>query len=129
VYHGPPKKTHDYSMKLFEERGHAATGNYEADDLPMFFDMEMMIRAKGEAQARQVVNLLIAAMAVLEGAITFGVMGTGQAPNRSRHLSRPSIATVTRSRDRQASAVIRQRWCGRATPRGASSFRPFSACW
>ena len=45
MYRGPPKEMHDYSMKLFEQRGHAATGNYVADDVPVFFDMEIMIRA------------------------------------------------------------------------------------
>ena len=72
VYRGPRKEMHDFSMKLFEERGHAATGNYVSDDEPVFFDMEIMIRAKGHAQAQRALNLLVAAMAVLEGSITFG---------------------------------------------------------
>ncbi|WP_257169705.1 hypothetical protein [Bradyrhizobium sp. SRS-191] len=72
LYRGPLKEMHDFSMKLFEERGHAATGNYVSDDVPVFFDMEIMIRAPGPAQAQRAVNLLISAMAVLEGSITFG---------------------------------------------------------
>lgn len=72
VYRGPLKEMHDYSMKLFEERGHAATGNYESDDLPVFFDMEIMIRAQKPPEAHRALNLLVSAMAVLEGSITFG---------------------------------------------------------
>jgi hypothetical protein len=72
VYRGPPNEMHDYSMKLFEQRGHAATGNYESDAMPVFFDMEIMIRAQKLAQAQQAMNLLVPAMAVLEGSITFG---------------------------------------------------------
>jgi hypothetical protein len=62
---------HDYSTKLFEQRGHEAIGNYVSDDLPVFFDMEIMIRAQKSAQAQQAMNLLVSAMAVLEGSITF----------------------------------------------------------
>jgi hypothetical protein len=51
VYHGPPNEMHDYSMKLFEQRGHAATGNYGSDKVPLFFDMEIMIRAQKLAHA------------------------------------------------------------------------------
>jgi hypothetical protein len=98
VYRGPPKKMHDYSMKLFEERGHAATGNYESDDLPMFFDMEIMIRAKGEVQAQQAMNLLIAAMAALEGSITFGPepftmepRGAGATSNTKSYMTRTGL--------------------------------------
>ena len=71
VYRGPPKKIHDYSMKLFEERGHAATGDYVSDDVPVFFDMEIMIRAQKAAQAQQAMNLLVSSIAVLDGSITF----------------------------------------------------------
>jgi hypothetical protein len=71
VCRGPPKEIHDYSMKLFEERGHAATGNYMSDDVPVFFDMEIMIRAQRPAQAQQAMNLLVSSIAVLEGSITF----------------------------------------------------------
>ena len=72
VYHGPPNEMHDYSMKLFEQRGHAATGNYVSNAVPVFFDMEIMIRAQQLARAQQAMNLLVSAMAVLEGSITFG---------------------------------------------------------
>jgi hypothetical protein len=72
VYRGLPKEMQDYSMKLFEQRGHAATGNYVSDDVPVFFDMEIMIRAQRPAQAQQAMNLLGSAIAVLEGSITFG---------------------------------------------------------
>ena len=50
-----------------------------------------------------------------------------QIPNRSRHASRPSIATVGRGRDRQPSTLIRNRWVSRATPSGASDPRPLSS--
>ena len=39
--------------------------------MPVFFDMEVMIRARGMRQAQQAMNLLVAAIAVLEGSITF----------------------------------------------------------
>lgn len=58
MYRGLPKEMQDYSMKLFEQRGHAATGNYVSDDVPVFFDMEIMIRAQRPAQAQQAMNLL-----------------------------------------------------------------------
>jgi hypothetical protein len=70
LYRGPPETMHDYSMKLFEQRGHAATGNYISDDMPVFFDMEIMIRAQKSAQAQQAMNLLVSAIAVLQGSIT-----------------------------------------------------------
>jgi hypothetical protein len=71
VYRGPPNEIHDYSMKLFEERGHPATGNYTSDEVPVFFDMEIMIRAQKPAQAQQAMNFLVSAIGVLEGSITF----------------------------------------------------------
>jgi hypothetical protein len=71
VYRGLQNGMHDYSMKLFEQRGHAPTCNYVADDVPVFFDIEIMIRARKSAQAQQAVNLLGSAIAVLDGAITF----------------------------------------------------------
>ncbi len=72
VYRGTPNEIHAYSMKLFKQRGHAATGNYGSDDVPVFFDMEIMIRAQKLAHAQQAMNLLVSAMAALEGSITFG---------------------------------------------------------
>jgi hypothetical protein len=71
VYRGPQEQIYDYSMRLFEERGHPATGNYESDAVPVFFDMEIMIRAQKPAQAQKAMNLLVSAIAVLEGSITF----------------------------------------------------------
>jgi hypothetical protein len=71
VYRGPPKEIHDYSMKLFEERGHSATGNTVSDDAPVFFDMEIIIRALKATQAQQAMNLLVSAIAILDGSITF----------------------------------------------------------
>lgn len=71
VYRGPAKKLHDYAEKLRQQRGHPATGNYFGGETPTFFDMEVMIRAPGEAQARRALNLLISSMAVMEGSITF----------------------------------------------------------
>jgi hypothetical protein len=57
VYRGPRAKLHQ----------HSATGNYMGDEQPIFFDMEIMIRARGDAPARRAMNLLVSAMAVLEG--------------------------------------------------------------
>jgi hypothetical protein len=71
VYRGPRDKLHDYSMKLFKERGHAATANHVALDGPVFYDMEILIRARGSAQAQHAMNLLVAAIAVFEASITF----------------------------------------------------------
>ena len=71
VYRGPPEKTHDYSIKLFEQRGHAPTGVHGLEGAPVFFDMEILIRADNPPQAQRAMNLLVSAMAVLEGAITF----------------------------------------------------------
>lgn len=68
VYRGPAKKVHEYATKLREERGHAPTGNFVD---PIFFDIEVMIRAPGEAQARRALNLLISSIAVREGSSTF----------------------------------------------------------
>ncbi|WP_166299294.1 hypothetical protein [Bradyrhizobium sp. 2S1] len=36
LYHGPLNQMHEYSMKLFEQRGRAPTGNYIADDVPVY---------------------------------------------------------------------------------------------
>jgi hypothetical protein len=71
IYHGPRGKLQQHSFKLFKQRGHAATHNYMGDDAPIFFDMEIMIRARGDGQARRAMNLLVSAMAALEGATTF----------------------------------------------------------
>jgi hypothetical protein len=71
IYRGPPEKIHDYSFKLFKKRGRSVTHNYVGDDVPVFFDMEIMIRARGLAQAQPAMNLLVSAIAFLEGAITF----------------------------------------------------------
>jgi hypothetical protein len=71
VYRGPPNAIHDYSMKLFEQRGHAATSNSGSGEAPVFFDMEIMIQAQKPAKAQQGMNLLVSAIAVLEGSITF----------------------------------------------------------
>jgi hypothetical protein len=40
-------------------------------DVPVFFDMEIMIRARGPAQAQHAMNLLVSSIAILEGSITF----------------------------------------------------------
>ena len=71
VYQGPTKKMHDHAEKLRQQRGHAPTGNNSPGEMPIFFDMEVMIRAPGVPQARQALNLLVSSMAVLEGSITF----------------------------------------------------------
>lgn len=71
IYRRSTKKMHEYATKLREQRGHAPTGNYLSDAPPVFFDMEVMIRAPGDAQARRALNLLVSSMAVLEGSITF----------------------------------------------------------
>ncbi len=69
VYRGPREKLHDYSMKLFEHRGHAATANHDLNDAHVFFDTEIMIRAEKLTQAHRAINLLVSATAVLEGSI------------------------------------------------------------
>jgi hypothetical protein len=71
IYRGPAKKMHAHADKLRQQRGHAPTGNYFSKEVPVFFDMEVMIRAPGVAQARRALNLLVSSMAVLEGSITF----------------------------------------------------------
>ncbi len=71
VYQGPAEKLHEHAERLRQQRGHAPTGHYFGGDMPTFFDMEVMIRAPGEAQARRALNLLVSSMAVLEGSITF----------------------------------------------------------
>jgi hypothetical protein len=70
VYRGPREKIHDYSMKLFAQRGHAATANHVLDGPPVFFDMEIMIRAEKQTHAQRGMNLLVSAIAVLEGSST-----------------------------------------------------------
>ena len=101
VYHGPPNEMHDYSMKLFEQRDHAATGNYGSDDVPVFFDMEIMIRAQKLAHAQHAMNLLVSAMAALEGSITFAPdpfsiepRAAGTAPPTTSYLSRSGLLDV-----------------------------------
>jgi hypothetical protein len=71
VYRGPAKKMREHEAKLRRQRGHAPVGNYFPGELPVFFDMEVMIRASGSDRARQALNLLISSLAVLEGSITF----------------------------------------------------------
>jgi hypothetical protein len=71
VYRGPAEKIHNYSFNLFKKRGRSVTGNYVSDDVPVFFDMEIMIRARGPAQAQRAMNLLVSSIAVLQGSIAF----------------------------------------------------------
>lgn len=71
LYRGPAEKLHECTEKLRQQRGHAPTGNYFGPEMPTFFDMEIMIRAPGGAQARHALNLLVSSMAVLQGSITF----------------------------------------------------------
>ena len=61
----------EHEAKLRGQRGHAPVGNYFSDEQPVFFDMEVMIRASRLDQARQALNLLVSSVAVLEGSITF----------------------------------------------------------
>jgi hypothetical protein len=72
VYVGPPNAIHERSFELFKERGHAPTISHgmSQDELP-FFDMEVLIRARGLSQAMQAFNLLVSSVAVLDGSITF----------------------------------------------------------
>lgn len=71
IYRGPAEEMHGFAEKLREKRGQAPVGNYFPGDMPAFFDAEVMIRAAGEAQARRALNLLVSAMAILEGSVTF----------------------------------------------------------
>ena len=67
LYQGPKEKIHDHMMKLRQERGHPATANHWSPEEPAFFDMEIMIRARGTSQAKRAMNLLVSAIAVFEG--------------------------------------------------------------
>jgi len=112
LYRGPQNETYEYSLELFEKRGHAATFNYFSDDVPAFFDMEIQIRAPGPSQAQRALNLLVSSMAVLDGSITFcpepfsieplevGTTGhTGSSISRTGFLNACKLANrVSRSR-------------------------------
>jgi len=69
--HGSPEEVRAHGRKLFEERGRWPTSTYYGESGPNFFDMEIMIRARGPAQARRAMNLLVSSVAVLDGSITF----------------------------------------------------------
>lgn len=71
VYVGTPEEIHEYSARLFRQRGRSVTHNYTSDDRPVFFDMEVQIRAPGLPQAQRALNTLISSIAVLDGAVTF----------------------------------------------------------
>jgi hypothetical protein len=49
IYRGPAEKMHAYAEKLRQQRGHPTTGDYFSGEMPTFFDMEVMIRAAGDA--------------------------------------------------------------------------------
>jgi hypothetical protein len=129
VYHGPPNKMHERSAELFKERGHAPTGNYFSDDVPVFFDMEILIRAAKPAQARQALNLLISSMGVLEGSITFcpeplsiEPRETGTAPPPKPYMSKTGLFDACKLANR----VSRARSLGYALHKLALSYQSSS---
>jgi hypothetical protein len=71
LYVGPPNAIHERSFELFKERGHAPAITHPWRDGLPFFDMEVLIRAREVAQAKQALNLLVSSIAVLDGSITF----------------------------------------------------------
>ena len=71
ICRGSDEEVRAYGHKLFEERGRWPTYISYGECGRSSFDMEIMIRARGPAQARRAMNLLVSAMAVVEGSITF----------------------------------------------------------
>src|SRR5215472_7195885 len=73
LYLGPPNQIHERSCQLRKERGHGPTISSSGwdDDVPPFFDMEILIRAGGLSQAKHALNLLVSSMAIVDGSITF----------------------------------------------------------
>src|SRR5262245_40654574 len=69
VFRGSRDELHAENERIRLERGHAPTQNYSGEDHPVFFDMEIMIRAANEQRARQGVTLLCSAIDVLHGCV------------------------------------------------------------
>jgi hypothetical protein len=67
VFRGTRDELHAENERIRLERGHAPSQNYYGDGHPVFFDMEIMIRATTEQRARQAVILLCSAIDVLHG--------------------------------------------------------------
>jgi hypothetical protein len=67
VFQGTRDELRAENERIRLERGHAPTQNYYGDGHPVFFDMEIMIRATTEQRARQAVILLCSAIDVLHG--------------------------------------------------------------
>lgn len=67
VFRGTRDELHAENERIRLERGHAPSQNYYGDGHPVFFDMEIMIRATTEQRARQAVILLCSAIDVLQG--------------------------------------------------------------
>ena len=71
ICRGSDEKVRAYGHKLFQERGHWPTYISYGERRRSSFDMEIMIRAPGSPQAWKAMNMLVSAMAVLEGSIAF----------------------------------------------------------
>jgi hypothetical protein len=67
VFQGTDDELNAENERIRLERGHAPSQNYYGDKHPVFFDMEIMIRATSEQRARQAVALLCSAIDVLHG--------------------------------------------------------------
>jgi hypothetical protein len=69
VFHGTREELYAENERIRLERGHAPTQNYFGPGHPVFFDMEIMIRAANEQRPRQGCNLLCAAIDILHGCV------------------------------------------------------------
>ncbi|MGY4317248.1 hypothetical protein [Bradyrhizobium sp. JR3.5] len=67
VFRGTGEELHAENERIRLERGHAPSQAYYGDGHPVFFDMEIMIRATTTQRARQAVTLLCSAIDVLHG--------------------------------------------------------------
>jgi hypothetical protein len=69
VFRGTNEQRNAENERIRLERGHAPTQHYFGEKHPVFFDMEIMIRATNEQRARQGVNLLCSAIDILHGCV------------------------------------------------------------
>jgi hypothetical protein len=68
IFSGTRAEVRAHFLRLKRERGGSGPATI-SDVGTSFFDMEIIIKARGLAQARQAMNLLVSAVAVLEGSI------------------------------------------------------------
>ena len=69
VFRGSPEELHAENERLRLERGHAPARHYFDEDHPVFFDMEIMVRASNDQRAREGCNLLCAALDIFHGCV------------------------------------------------------------